>query len=267
MTQSFYAITWTDLLVSLILIGLTVSIIRWWKLELEKTILIGTLRTFAQLTLMGYILTFFFRQDHWTFMVGLISVMIIIAGYEGYRRMRDKAIPDFFLILTGTIFATVFIVLLTILVFILEVKPWYYPYAMIPIAGMIIGNALNSTTLAVNRFVSELEHREAEIEMLLSLGAPTRAVVQESIKVSVKAALLPTINSMMMVGLVQLPGVMTGQILAGVDPLIAVRYQIMIMYMWVTTAALADILVLALVYRRFFTARAQLKYDMLRHPD
>jgi putative ABC transport system permease protein len=123
---------------------------------------------------------------------------------------------------------------------------------------------LNTTTLTINRFVGELEHREQEIETLLSLGAPARIAVQPCIRESIKAALLPIVNSMMMVGLVQLPGVMTGQILAGIDPMIAVRYQIMIMYMWVTSATLTNIMVITIVARQYFTPLHQLKKTLLR---
>lgn len=262
--QEFYHITWTDVFVSLVLVGLTLALIRWWKIGLEKTLIIGTVRSFVQLTFMGYVLTFFFEQRHWSFMIGLIVVMTLIAGFEGARRQKKTPIPNYFLILTGSLFTTLVIVLGVILAFILDVKPWYYPYAIIPIGGMIIGNAMNSATLATNRFMSELQHRRGEIEMMLSLGSPVRAAVQDSIRESVQAALIPTINSMMTVGIVFLPGIMSGQILSGVDPLIAVRYQIMIMYMWVTTTALADILVLALVYRQLFTSKAQLKQVNVR---
>ena len=264
MENSFYAITWTDVLVSLVLMVLAFALIRWWKIDLGKTLLIGTIRTFVQLTIMGYVLTYFFRQDNWIFMVGLVLMMILIAAYEGYSRQRSHPIPNYFLILAGSMLVTVFLVLGLILQFILHTEPWYYPYAMIPIAGMIIGNGLNSATLTVNRFIGEINHREKEIEMLLSLGAPPRAAIQDALRESVKAALLPNVNAMMTVGLVQLPGVMTGQILSGIDPLIAVRYQIMIMYMWVTTATMMNILVLALVYRRFFTPQWQLKRELLR---
>lgn len=263
MEAQFYSLTWNDVLVSLILIVLSVILIRWWKIGLEKTLLIGTLRTFLQLSVMGYVLTFFFQQRNWMFMVSLLMVMILIASYEGTRRQKATNITNYFLILTGTLAIAVIVVLGIILTLILEVEPWYYPYAMIPIGGMIIGNALNATTLATNRFIGELKHRRNEIELLLSLGAPARAAVQEAIRDSVQAALIPSINAMMMVGLVQLPGVMTGQILAGVDPLIAIRYQIMIMYMWVTVGAIAIILTLALVYRQFFTPQVQLKTSLL----
>jgi len=249
---------------SFILIALSIGLIRWMKIGLEQSLIIGTIRTFLQLGLMGYVLTWFFTQDNWLFMVCLILGMILIAGFEGTRRQKEYKIPHLFWILTGSILTAVLIVLGIILKFILDVEPWFYPYAMIPIAGMIIGNALNSSTLAVNRFIGEMKHREHEIEMLLSLGASPRNAIDDAMKSALRAALLPNINGLMMVGLVQLPGVMTGQILSGVDPLIAVRYQIMIMYMWISTVAITDILVLLLVYRQFFTEKAQLKKSLLR---
>jgi putative ABC transport system permease protein len=116
----------------------------------------------------------------------------------------------------------------------------------------------------VNRFTGELIHRRNEIELFLSLGASPKGATQEAIRTSVKAALIPTINALMMVGLVQLPGVMTGQILAGADPLVAVRYQIMIMYMWVTVSVLTVLITLVFVARSFFTSQVQLKLEMLR---
>lgn len=263
MEHSFYIITWQDVFVSLVLVAFCLALIKWWRVGLEKTILIGTVRTFVQLSIMGYVLTWFFGQEHWLFMIGLILAMILIASFEGYRRQEVK-VPGYFSIVVFSMSLTVVLILGTILGFILDVKPWYMPYAMIPIAGMIIGNGLNSLTLTTNRLVSELHHREDEIELFLSLGAPPRAAVEEAMRESVKAALIPNINALMMVGLVQIPGVMTGQILAGVDPLIAVKYQIMIMYMWITTSTMANVLTQALVIRKFFTSQQQLKREMLR---
>ncbi len=254
---------WSDVLVSLVFIAFTIILVRWWRLGLEKTLLIGTLRTFVQLTLMGYLLTYIFQQQHWAFMLGLILLMLLVASFEARRRQK-VFIPKFFLTVVISLLITVTFVLGTILQFILDVEPWYYPYAMIPIAGMILGNGMNSVSLTANRFVAEMKHREAEIETQLALGATPRQAVHDTLRESIQAALIPNINGMMTVGLVQLPGVMTGQILAGVEPIIAVRYQIMIMYMWITTAAMANILTLGFLYRQYFTQRMQLRRELLR---
>lgn len=196
-------------------------------------------------------------------MVCLLTLMILVAAFEGTRRQKNLGIPNLFLILTASLGITTLIVLGTILTFILDVEPWYYPYAMIPIGGMIIGNGLNTATLGINRFSGEMTLRKDEIEMLLSLGASPKDAAQDAFRESVKASLIPTINALMMVGLVQLPGVMTGQILAGADPIIAVRYQVMIMYMWVTVSALAVIMTLMVVSRKFFTVHGQLNQELI----
>lgn len=215
---------------------------------------------------MGYVLTFFFKQDHWSFMVCLIIFMILVASFEARKRL-EVPIKGYFIVTALSMSVTVILVLGTIIKLILDVHPWYYPYAMIPLAGMIIGNGLNSTTLTTNRLVSEIQHRENEIETFLALGAPPRAAIDPSIREAIRAALIPNINGLMMVGLVQIPGVMTGQILAGIDPLIAVRYQIMIMYMWLTTATLVNVLTQELIYRKFFNPEKQLKKEMFRISD
>ncbi|MCF7823237.1 MAG: iron export ABC transporter permease subunit FetB [Candidatus Marinimicrobia bacterium] len=263
MRPDFYVLSWNDVIISLVFVAISVILIKKWKLGLENTLLIGTLRTFVQLTVMGYVLTWFFDQQHWAFMLGLLLIMILIASYEGTRRQKNE-IPHFFSSMLISLLGSAIFILGTILLFILDVKPWYSPYAAIPIGGMIIGNGLNSTSLTANRFVAELKHREKEIETLLSLGASPKQAVFDSMKASMHAALIPNINSLMTVGLVQLPGVMTGQILAGIDPLIAVRYQIMIMYMWFTTATMANMIMLAIVYRQFFTKKQQLRRELLR---
>ncbi|NQV16383.1 iron export ABC transporter permease subunit FetB [bacterium] len=264
MKPDFYVLTWNDVLVSLFFIAFSIFLIKKWKLGLEKTLLIGTLRTFVQLTLMGYVLTWFFDQQHWAFMLSLLIAMIFIASWEGTRRQKNN-IPHFFAAMLISLLGAAILILGTILLFILDVEPWYSPYAAIPIGGMIIGNGLNSTSLTANRFMGELKHREGEIETLLALGATPKLAVYDAMKASIHAALIPNINGMMTVGLVQLPGVMTGQILAGIDPLIAVRYQIMIMYMWFTTATLANMIMLAIVYRQFFTNKMQLRRELLRN--
>ncbi|MBT4993422.1 MAG: iron export ABC transporter permease subunit FetB [Candidatus Marinimicrobia bacterium] len=263
MRPDFYVLSWSDLLVSLFFIAFSLFLIKKWKLGLENTLLIGSLRTFVQLTLMGYVLTWFFDQQHWAFMLMLLLIMILIASYEGTRRQKNS-IPHFFPAMLVALLSSAIIILGTILLFILDVKPWYSPYAAIPIGGMIIGNGLNSTALTANRFVGELKHREKEIETLLALGATPKLAVFDAMKASIHAALIPNINAMMTVGLVQLPGVMTGQILAGIDPIIAVRYQIMIMYMWFTTATMANMIMLAIVYRQYFTSKMQLRRELLR---
>jgi putative ABC transport system permease protein len=143
------------------------------------------------------------------------------------------------------------------------VQPWYQPQYVIPIAGMIIGNSMNGASLAINRLVAEIRLRRTEIEAALSLGATARQAVNQAFKEAVKSAMIPTINAMMIVGIVQLPGMMTGQIIAGTRPEQAVRYQVVVVYMLTAAVTVTCICAAILTYRQYFTKSHQLKNELL----
>ena len=129
---------------------------------------------------------------------------------------------------------------------------------------MTIGNTMTATTLAANRFVAELRQRQNDVEALLALGATADQAAADVVRDSVRSALIPSIAGMMVVGLVSLPGMMTGQILAGQDPSQAVRYQIVIQYMLLFAAFATSLLIVRLIRRRYFTRNHQLRWDLLR---
>jgi putative ABC transport system permease protein len=147
---------------------------------------------------------------------------------------------------------------------VLRISPWYNPRYLIPLAGMIIGNAMNSATLGAERFRSELRLRRNEVETLLSLGFDVRKAASGAKKSAISAALLPTLNSMMVVGLVSLPGMMTGQIVSGTSPLIAIRYQIIVMLMISAAVMLSSFVMVKLLTRHFFTNEQQIRYYLLK---
>jgi putative ABC transport system permease protein len=143
---------------------------------------------------------------------------------------------------------------------VLRLRPWYDPQYLIPLFGMIIGNAMNGAALAAERLNGEMELRRGEVEALLALGASPARASAEAVRRALVAALMPTVNMLMVVGLVSLPGMMTGQIIAGSSPLTAVRYQIVVVFMLAGAVAVTAVVV-ALWYRRtFFTAAEQLVY-------
>jgi putative ABC transport system permease protein len=133
-------------------------------------------------------------------------------------------------------------------------KPWWTPQYFIPLAGMIVGNSMTAISIALECLFSDLKARRAEVEMELALGADYREASQDILRGAIKAAMIPSINSLMAVGLVSLPGMMTGQILSGTDPLIAIRYQIVVMLMLVASTAIGTVIVTGLVRRRCFSA-------------
>ena len=192
---------------------------RWCGQKIE--IGYATLRMLVQLIIIGYILVVLF-QNHSSW-VGLLIlvIMIVMSTFIGVRPFRDKGAfrwALFSIFLSGTI------ILGLVLVGVLDQSPIYQPKVAIPLAGMIYSNSMNTISLAGERYFTELDNDHSKIE--------ARAA-------SYKAALIPQINSFLAVGLVSLPGMMTGQILSGVSPLIAVRYQIMVMAMVMGSAGLS----------------------------
>jgi putative ABC transport system permease protein len=141
---------------------------------------------------------------------------------------------------------------------ILHVRPWYDPRYLVPLFGMIAGNAMNGAALAAERLSSEMQTRRGEVEAYLALGASPARAASEPVRRAMTAALIPSINGLMVVGLVQLPGMMTGQILAGQSPLLAVRYQIVVAFMLAGATALTTAIVVLWYRRTFFTPAAQL---------
>jgi len=144
---------------------------------------------------------------------------------------------------------------------IVGVTPWWEARYFIPTAGMVIGNSMSALAISVERFFSQMRRQRELIEMKLSLGADYREASEEIFRSSVKAGMIPSINAMMGVGLVFLPGMMSGQILAGADPLVAIRYQIVVMFMLVGSTALSSIIVMLIVRRRCFGSGEELLLD------
>jgi putative ABC transport system permease protein len=140
----------------------------------------------------------------------------------------------------------------------LRVHPWYAPRYLIPLFGMIVGNAMTAAALAAERLASEMESRRGEVEAYLALGATPARAAAEPARRALTAALIPSVNGLMVVGLVQLPGMMTGQILAGQSPLLAVRYQIVVVFMLAGATAMTATMVVLWYRRTFFTPAAQL---------
>ena len=205
-----------------------------WQLKTGNTVY-AFVRMITQLLLVGYFLAYIFGANNATIILAILTVMIIASSWIALRTVEDKRLsllPQALLsVLLGGGFTLVFITQ-----FVLDLTPWYQPSYMIPIAGMIFAASMNSISLAAERLSSELDR--------------TRNYMQ-SRNTAFQASLIPTINSLFAVGLVTLPGMMTGQILAGVSPLIASRYQIMVMCMIFAAAGLTTAIFLTFAKNKF----------------
>lgn len=245
-----------------LLILLVVGLSFYEKLHLEKDYLIGVVRTVVQLFLVGYILDVLFALNRWPLVLCALAIMISAACQAGVGRLKWKQRRLFGGMALALVLGTG-VTLFVVTRVVLRIEPWYHPRYLIPLAGMIIGNAMNAATLGAERFRSELILRKNEVETLLSLGFDVRRASEGARKCAISAALLPMLNSMMVVGLVSLPGMMTGQILSGTSPLIAVRYQIVVMVMISSAVTISSFVMVRFLTRSFFTGAAQIRYEAL----
>jgi putative ABC transport system permease protein len=228
-----------------------------YSLKLEKDLLIGTARTFVQLFIMGYVLKYVFAMSNFFVVILIFFFMIFFAAWTIYGRVKNRQIP-FFIPVFVSMFFSYLIVSYMVTAFIVSVKPWWEPRYFIPLGGMVIGNSMTAIAISIERLIGELNTRRAEIEMKLCLGADSREASKEILQKAMQAGMIPSINNMMGVGMVFIPGMMTGQILAGSDPLTAIKYQIMVMVMLTGSTALGTLMAVLLVRKRCFNKAEQL---------
>ncbi|WP_288998083.1 iron export ABC transporter permease subunit FetB [uncultured Psychrobacter sp.] len=239
---------------SLILIVLMVS---WClRLHLTKTLLMAALRTVVQLSFIGLILAWVFAREQWYEVLSILTIMTLIAGSAAKNRVKRRYKGLFINTLLAVSVSAVLVTAIAILV-ILEVQPWYTPQFVIPILGLILGNSLTAISLTSNQLINAFYEQQARIEMMLSLSATPFEAVYEQIRTAIINGMTPTLNSMLVVGVVSLPGMMTGQILAGADPTQAIRYQIVTMFLICVSSTLGCTISALLTYRRFFNKNQQ----------
>lgn len=243
----------TSLLFTLAFMGLVALVSVWQKLDLEKELLIGTVRAAVQLLAIGYVLLWVFQVQSWAATLAILGVMLAVAGANAAK--RGQGLPGLLSrVLAALVLTEVVTVGLMVLLRIIPPTPRY----LIPISGMVTGNAMVNAGLLLNRLKAEMSARRGEVEAWLSLGATPRQATTAVLKAAVKAAMIPSVDALKTVGLVQLPGMMTGQILAGASPLEAVKYQILIMYSLSAAAAIGSMVLGFLAVPLFFNRSAQL---------
>ncbi|MGZ4113239.1 MAG: ABC transporter permease [Tumebacillaceae bacterium] len=238
---------------SFVIVAMLLS--RWRDLALEKDILWSTIRAGAQLLIIGYILHFIFSANHWTFTLLIILVMTSVAANNVARKAKTQRLKVFLYVAIALFSSWAVAITLLLGLHIIQATPQY----LIPISGMLIGNAMVVGSLQWNRIQAEMNNRRHEVEVLLSLGFSSEKASAALVKKTVQASMIPTIDSMKTMGLVQLPGMMTGQIIAGANPITAVKYQILIVFTMTATAAICSIILGFLMYRLFFNQHHQLR--------
>jgi putative ABC transport system permease protein len=223
------------------------------SLGITKDLAIATLRTYLQLIALGFVLRWVFGVATPWLVVAIVLLMVLVAAQIIVRRSPDAPAGIFgssalSMALTG------FTVTFAVTGLVVQVEPWYEPHYVIPIAGMVLGNSMTGIALALERVFADLDARTDEVLALTALGATPWEAAYPSVRDALRAGLIPTINSMAAAGIVFIPGMMAGQILAGADPVAATGYQIVVMLMVAAATALGSVTSLLLTYRRRFTA-------------
>ena len=230
------------------------------KLQLEKPLLIAAFRTTVQLSLIGLILNVVFTTSNVALVMFIWLVMLLAAGNEVMARQKIKLKGSGrFFVGTSSMFLSSFTIMVLTLTVIIRVEPWYEPRYAIPILGMLLGNTMNGVALAMNTFTNFAWSKRAQIEQRLAMGQQASEAIEDIWRDSVKTGLIPMINSMAAAGLVSLPGMMTGQILAGNTAGDAVKYQILIMFMISAGTGFGVMLSLWLTKRKMFDSRQRLR--------
>lgn len=235
----------------LVVISLLISATQ--KLNLGKETIISVIRAVVQLIIVGYLLEYIFGVGNPLFTTALLLVMVFNAAYNAAKRggsLKNGFLISFVAIASGAVLT------LTVLVISKAIK--YEPGQVIPIGGMIISNAMIALGLCYKQLTTSFNNRREEVETKLSLGADILPSSLDIIREAIRTGMIPTIDSAKTLGIVSLPGMMTGLILGGISPLIAIRFQIMVTFMMLSTSSISSVIACYLYYRNFFNERRQL---------
>ncbi len=231
---------------------------------LGRQLLVAGIRTAVQLTLVGLVLKVLFANAQFGWVALMSLVMLLVAGREVLAR-QERRLRGWQGYAVGTVsmFLSSFAVAVFALVVILGDNPWYAPQYAIPLLGMLLGNTMNGIAIAMDRLTHSAWEQRNVIEARLMLGETWTAAIGEYRRQAIRSGMIPIINAMAAAGIVSLPGMMTGQILAGAPPVEAVKYQILIMFLITAGTGLGTLAAVSIGSRRLFDARERLCLDRL----
>ena len=239
---------------SVALVALAVAISRWQRAGLEQDIVVALLRSFIQLTAIGYVIQAIFDADTLVLVAALLVVMVVFGAITA--RARARHVPGAFgpllLALAAAGAATIGLILA---LGIFPAEPRY----LVPVGGMVIGNAMTASAVALNRLGDEMFDARARIEATLALGAPASEAAAPTVRRSLRSGMIALVDSTKTTGLIFFPGTMVGMLLAGADPVDAVRLQLILLYALLGSVSISALVATSLAYRNFFTPAQQLR--------
>ena len=222
MSNAILEISWLGLLIAFVPTAIVIGIMVAWR-SVVGTAVYATARMLVQLLVIGYVLIYIFETDNWLIIAGVLVVMLTVSSWIATRTLKERTRSDYLKALAAIALGGVFTLIL-VTQFVVGVEPWFSPRYVVPLAGMIFAGAMNAVSLAADRYEAEMARDSS---------------YREARRTALQTALIPIINSLFAVGLVALPGMMTGQILSGVSPVVAAKYQIVVMTMLFGTAGIS----------------------------
>jgi len=262
--MNFTVLNYWDIALAALLLFINAGLSLAFRLGLGKRLLIAGTRMMVQLTMVGLVLKALFALVSPLFTGLAVLVMVLFAGREATAR-QERRFEGYWSygIGTGSMMAAGLIVTVFGLTTQIHADPWYDPRYALPILGMILGNTMNGVSLGLDRLMSGATLQRAAIEAQLMLGADIKQAMRGVVGDAIRAGMIPIINSMSAAGLVSLPGMMTGQILAGVAPVEAVKYQILIIFLIAGGTGLGTFVAVIAASRRLTDERQRLRLDRL----
>jgi putative ABC transport system permease protein len=251
-------LSWIQLTLAFAYVLVATFIVMKLKLSQSMNIVVASIRMSAQLMLTGFVLIFLFDHPSWITSLGILLLMEWFAVYTIFKRSKYKVSKAMRSIVMASMMFASTTSLLYFLMVVVNITPWYQPQYFIPIAGMLIGNSMTGISLGLYTLLHGFKQDKAKIEGMLMLGANQKQAMHQLISQAFEAAIIPTINSMLGMGIIFLPGMMTGQILSGTSPLIAISYQIAIMFGILGSVSMSVYLFLRYGSQTFFNLETQI---------
>ena len=252
-----------ELAVAALLLLANGAVSMWLGLGLGRRLLLAGARTVVQLTLLGYLLVYVFGASQVWLVATICTLMVVMAARESVRRAgRRYARVEVHAFVSLLVAAGVTVLLATLVV--IRADPWWSPRYLIPLLGMVLGNGLTGISLGLERCLQRFDEGRAELELWIAAGATPWEAARPAAAEAIRAGLIPILNAMSVVGLVTIPGMMTGQILGGTDPGLAARYQMLVMFLIAGATAAGTTGVVLLAARALFDAEGRLRPDAVR---
>jgi putative ABC transport system permease protein len=251
--DSFGQIFWA---LGLVVAAIALSL--WQRLGLEGNLLIATGRAILQLVVVGYVLTVVFAPPQSPFLILFVAIILLLVAAIVTRNRISQKLPRLMPWVIGSLGVSTALTVGYAQLLIVQAQPWYNPQFLIPLVAIVLSNAMNGAAIAGERLVSTLTSNRAEIETHLSLGAtPTQAIATYR-RDAIRAGVLPTLNTMTIVGLATLPSILSGQLLGGANPIQAIALQIVVLILLAVASLICAIALTTGICRQFFNSASQL---------